>query len=187
MGYFIFGFIFLLIGLLCAYSLVKHKNLSSFYICICFTILFIIWGLAMIILGLGFKDEKFLSATLILGIGLLCISVVIFNISNFFTCKKVILGQYTGYNRYSSTHGITLYSPIFDYEIDGIKYHTQCFYGIKYNQLQATYEIGNTYEIFINEKNPNLIIVERKIKFNNLFLLMFGIFLTFIGVNMFII
>lgn len=74
-------------------------------------------------------------------------------IKNTKRCNILIQGTYAGYSPYIYKN-ITLCYPIFKYNYKGKKYCNQASLSIPDYNLQK-YIKGNTYQIYINDSNPD--------------------------------
>lgn len=81
-------------------------------------------------------------------------------IKNTKRCNILIQGTYTGYSPYAYKN-ITLCYPIFEYNYKGKKYCNQASLSIPDYNLQK-YIKGNTYQIYINDSNPDEYILKKR-------------------------
>lgn len=75
------------------------------------------------------------------------------------SCNFLIKGTYIGYSPYVYKSTI-LYYPMFEYNYKGEKYYNKASLSIPTYNLQK-YVKGNTYQIYINAKNPNEYVLEK--------------------------
>lgn len=75
-------------------------------------------------------------------------------------CNILIQGTYAGYSPYLYKNTM-LYYPIFEYDYNNKKYCNQASLSIPDYNLQK-YIKGNTYQIYINDSNPNEYILEKE-------------------------
>lgn len=106
----------------------------------------------------------------------------IHNINAFFRCKTEIPATYVKYNTYYGSRGITTQVPVFEYTYNGQKYIGQSSHTESYKYLEQNMRIGNSYTIYLNHKNPHIFILRKKIGYQNILMLAFGLFflLTFL-------
>ncbi len=65
----------------------------------------------------------------------------------------------------------------FSYRYEGQDYYSKSKYGVT-KELFEYLRQGGKYNIYINEKKPEIFVVERKVTFNEIFSIGFGIFLV---------
>lgn len=98
-------------------------------------------------------------------------------IKNTKRCNILIQGTYTGYSPYAYKN-VTLCYPIFEYIYKGKKYCNQASLSIPDYNLQK-YIKGNTYQIYINDSNPDEYILEKETQRVLIYALQLGLFLCF--------
>ena len=86
-------------------------------------------------------------------------------------CQNKIKGVCVGVNKLC-VKGLTTYSPVFQYEYNHIKYESVTYQTFYENNMV----IGQTYSIFVNNKNPNSFSVTKKRNYGSYVLLFLGLF-----------
>ncbi len=89
---------------------------------------------------------------------------------NTFRCTKRIQGVFTGVQRYGSK-----YAPVFKYVYDGETIEGRTYQLYSPSQLQSKYTEGETYEIFVDPRDPRICAGERRIVSTVWVYLAFGI------------
>lgn len=96
-------------------------------------------------------------------------------------CNKQIDATYLKFNIYEH-HGIGYrYIPVFKYEFNGNEYENQALQAFS-KKYTKNFVVGEKYTILINEKNPKRFIINRKIKIDEILILLMGLFLFLIGI-----
>jgi len=109
---------------------------------------------------------------ILLFIGLYSIALSIFNFLKKINCQKPITGVFVKNHSIKSS-----YAPVFTYTFNNQEFTGQSFeaYMFKANKLK----IGNTYTIFINEKKPKDFVLNKKIRFADIMVFIFGLLFIF--------
>lgn len=119
-------------------------------------------------------------------LGVLGLIIVIFGIVVIIwklKCRTEVEGVFIRFNAYHSKV-ITRYSPVFQYEFEGVKYERQALNSFK--NENSSYVEGQKYIIFINEKKPTRLVAERKVQIGDIGLVLFGLmFLIGVFIYMF--
>lgn len=97
-------------------------------------------------------------------------------------CTKKIDATYLKFNIYNH-HGMfsSKYIPVFKYNFKGNEYENQAQQSFS-KKSTKNFIVGEKYTILINEKNPQKFIINRKIKIDEILMLLIGLFLLFIGI-----
>ena len=97
-------------------------------------------------------------------------------------CTKKIDATYLKFNIYNH-HGMfsSKYIPVFKYNFKGNEYENQAQQSFL-KKSTKNFIVGEKYTILINEKNPKKFIINRKIKNDEILILLMGLFLFFIGI-----
>ena len=103
-------------------------------------------------------------------------------------CTKKIDATYLKFSIYSRSDLLFSenYKPIFKYEFNGNEYknEAQQLFSKKFTK---NFVVGEKYTILINEKNPKKFIIDRKIRINEISLLLMGLFCEIWGLIEFIV
>ena len=97
-------------------------------------------------------------------------------------CNKEIKAVYCGFNAYPGNRGVTIYSPVFEYGIDGTVYHEQTTQNVPYGMLKNMIQ-GESYFIYINPKRPGMYVLRRKIGYTTVILFFFAIAFPMIAIG----
>ena len=97
-------------------------------------------------------------------------------------CTKKIDATYLKFNIYNH-HGMfsSKYIPVFKYKFNGNEYENQAQQSFS-KKSTKNFLVGEKYTILINEKNPRKFIINRRIKIDEILMLLIGLFLLFIGI-----
>ena len=97
-------------------------------------------------------------------------------------CTKKIDATYLKFNIYNH-HGMfsSKYIPVFKYNFKGNEYENQAQQSFS-KKSTKNFIVGEKYTILINEKNPKKFIINRKIKNDEILILLMGFFLSSIGI-----
>lgn len=96
-------------------------------------------------------------------------------------CTKKINATYLKFNIYNH-HGMLFgrYIPVFKYDFNGNEYENQAQQSFS-KKSTKNFIVGEKYTILINEKNPKKFIINRKIKIDEILMLLMGLFLILSG------
>lgn len=98
--------------------------------------------------------------------GLFLIACGIFHLSKIYSCNKIVDGCCVAKNRtWKIRRWYTSYT--FSYRFDGKEYCSESKYGVT-KELFEYLRQGEMYTIYVNEKKPEIFVVERKITFNEI-------------------
>lgn len=79
-----------------------------------------------------------------------------------FRCNVPVMGRYAGSNRYSGSHGVVNYSPVFAYEYRGVFYQEQTAQSFPARYIRKNFIEGGHYPIYVDSRKPDCFICERK-------------------------
>lgn len=100
-------------------------------------------------------------------------------------CHKKIEATYLKCNTYISGTGghglITQYAPVFKYRFNGKEYEKQTFQTFSKKAIKDLI-VGKNYIILINEKNPKIFILNKKLEIAEIIILLLGIFFILTGI-----
>ena len=96
-------------------------------------------------------------------------------------CNKKIYATYLKFNIYEHHGMIYRYTPVFKYDVNGNKYENQALQSFS-KKFTKNFVVGKKYVILINEKNPKKFIINKKIKIDEILILLMGLFLVFSGI-----
>ncbi len=109
------------------------------------------------------------------GLGVYVIVYGIFCIIKIYSCTELIDGYCAEKERRMKFRRQELHC-VFSYHYEGKDYYSKAKYGLStslFNYLKT----GDKFTIYVNSKKPELFVVERKITFNEIFLIALGLFL----------
>lgn len=121
---------------------------------------------------------------IIMGI-ILILFFIVFQYSKL-KCNKKIEATYLKFNIYKR-HGTIFnkYIPVFKYNFNGNEYENQAMQSSS-KKFTKNFVVGQNYTILINEKNPKRFILNKKIKIDEILILLMGLFLLFSGILSFL-
>lgn len=91
-----------------------------------------------------------------------------------------IVAKCVKYNRYSGGKGPDSYAPVFEYTYGGIRYERQTPAGYPLKEIQFTYQINHSYQIYINEDCPEMCVDTKQLPGVHIFVFLLGMaFLAF--------
>lgn len=168
--------LFLIIcGAFCViYSLFKGytsgTGISKMRVEILIGVFFIIYGAAVIVCERIFGQTCGV-VVFMLGLAGILIFTEWMRISNLIKCKKVIEAKYVGCQTYTN-RGVTYYTPTFEYKYNGVSYKGTTFQNFGKRFMKKHFEDGSYYNIYINPSNPETLIVEKRIFFSDIVVLL---------------
>ncbi len=71
-------------------------------------------------------------------------------------------GTYIKYNTVQSGHGAT-YEPVFRYYVNGEEFQGRCLNKMNLPDIQKQFVIGQTYTIYVSNRDPGYCAVSRKV------------------------
>lgn len=97
-------------------------------------------------------------------------------------CTKKINATYLKFNIYNR-YGMlsSRYIPVFKYNFNGKEYENQAQQSFS-KKFTKNFVVGEKYTILINEKNPKKFIINKKVKIDEMLILVIGLFLLFSGI-----
>lgn len=175
----------MIIGLLwclCAFLCIKQRDKSNKRMerkGIAAGIFFGFFGICGVLGGL--TGNNFLLATsVLLAVALLCIFVFIFGVVNLSRCNLQIPAIYLHFNTYTGNRGYRSYTPVFRYYFRGTMYERQVAENYSLKKINSLFVQGNTYPVWISEKEPEVCITRKKIQGSHILCLVIGIVMLFI-------
>lgn len=160
-------------------SLISHNKRGKKYLPL--LVLFLVSGLIgpLILLRVGMEASDVFTAVLYL-LGSLGVSSIGFlAVIKIFICKTKIMAVYKGRESCITTRGGARYSPQFSYKFQGKRYIESSSEMFSARKLDKLFARGKQYEIYINEKKPNSLLIRRGLQISDLLLIMVG------GINVF--
>ena len=109
------------------------------------------------------------------GFGVYLIAYGVFCIHKIYSCTELVDGYCAEKERRMKFRRQELHC-VFSYRYDGKDYYSKSKYGLS-TSLFNYIEKGDKYTIYVNAKKPELFVVERKITFNEIFLIGCGVVL----------
>lgn len=121
----------------------------------------IVWGLIIVVASVthsGYEGwivaEGFGGVFLVLGIYQGIIKVIV--------CKEKVTAIYMGSKPYSTGKGVTYYEPLFSYIYQNRRYQNTTGETFGKRKLRKRYQEWNSYTIYLNPRNPNVICTRRR-------------------------
>lgn len=90
-------------------------------------------------------------------------------------CNCPIVAKCVKYNRYSGGKGPDSYAPVFEYTYGGIRYERQTPVGYPLKEIQFTYQINHSYQIYINADCPEMCVDTKQLPGVHIFVFLLGI------------
>lgn len=154
----------ILFAILCFMIIKKKRYKEMPVICFIMFVSFISFGISSLIAIFAPYGEILSYPCMIMALGLLLLLVGINDLYSIFRCTKRIEGVYCGYNTYYGSHGVSSYSPVFEYTYNGALYHEQTTQTVSRRQLTKNMTKGNRYSIYINPKCPGVYVLFRRLR-----------------------
>lgn len=168
-----FGIALLLIGSLFFYLKIKGIAVESGTVLI-MGVYCVVWGLLTIvesIMHFGYQGwifaEGFGGVFLWLGIYQGIIKVIV--------CKERVSAIYMGAKPHSTSKGGTYYEPFFSYIYQNRQYQNSTGETFGKRKLKKRYQEWNSYTIYLNPRNPNVICTRRYPQGSAILLMFIGI------------
>ena len=157
------------------YIHIKEKNKNPYFLISAF-----IWLLlpTLMTTGMLLNSEKLIVSAFVFPISLSMIVTSIEHLIRYKKCTIIVSAKCVSFNTSGKGH---YYSPQFSYNYNGetiLVYSFSSYLKRKFNKL---FQINNTYDIFINQENPNDCVDKRCFPINNIFVLIFGIIFFVLG------
>ncbi len=131
------------------------------------------------ILGDILDHEVLLNTSRFLAVSILCFVLFFKLVFDKKVCTTKVIGVYQGYHMFKSVRGYSSYAPVFHYYFQGREYQAQAYENYSLKKITARFTPGNSYEIYINDKNPNQYVTRSGQWGNKILLLSVGLFLLF--------
>ncbi len=126
------------------------------------------------ILG-GILNHSVLLATgIILPVALLCIAVFVFAVINSNKCNTPVTAICLRYREFRGNRGYRSYSPIFHYYFQGNSYESGVAENYSLKKITNLFQEGMSYQVWINEKAPELCITRKKVQGTHILCLVIG-------------
>lgn len=181
------GIMIITLGFLLLFCII-NGNVKIKGAAIVMTVYCFLWGIGMTGLSIAgklnkdFKDYDVI--LLVTGVGFTCFILGIYmGIIRKFQCSHRISARYNGAQA-NTVRGHTTYTPEFSFTYQGEHYSNtsgECF---SKRKLNKRFQIGESYLIYINPKNPNCFCVSRMITKEWIFLIVLGILFLFVSYNL---
>lgn len=160
-------------GILCFVKLDK-KYASERIKGIFLGIFFLAFGICGL-LGEFIPDDKLSFTALMLPVGLICVLVFIYAWYQVCSCKTPVAAVYLHYNEYYGGKGQHSYAPVFRYAFEGKEYERQTYEGYSRRKIEKLFITGETYQILIDEQNPQSCVTRKKVSLNYYVVFLMGI------------
>lgn len=139
----------------------KESKIEKNFCSVCS--LFCFGTMALFICAQVFNSIKCLAAIIIaFGVGILLLAISYRYIYN--QCRIKTNAVFKRYRRISSHTPFNYYIVYYEFEYNDKKYEAQDLQYYFKNKIDNFFVIGNTYEVFINPKDPSTYCVYKKIK-----------------------
>ena len=94
-------------------------------------------------------------------------------------CRQEVQGTFVRSHE-TSFRGVKSCTPVFRYEFASCQYERESIESFSERKVAAKYVAGKSYKIFVNADKPNYFIVDRKIRLDDLGLLLVGLLCIFL-------
>lgn len=140
-------------------------------------ILFLIYGILIMTIPAGndLFGYRYPGYIISWGLGVLFMTVLVFRVMKLFICRTAIDAAYIGASEHVTGKGVSYYIPRFRYHFQNGSYENISGESLSRRKLQRRFQIGSTYTIYINEKNPCIFITRHRPDSADLLLLVFTI------------
>lgn len=156
----------------------RHKEKPGIFAAIIFAF---VCGLAALCIYLFMPhSDNILFFMVALMLGGLFIMLAVHNIASAFRCSEMVDGTYCGYNTYRGNNSASSSAPVFEYVYSGRKHHEQSAQASSRRKLDGMIR-GGTYTIYVDPKHPASFVLDKKIKFGDVMLLLFGVLCIMVG------
>ena len=167
----------LIMGALYTYIHVKEKNKNPFFI-----ISAISWFLLPVLSAIGIllHSEKLLLSALFFPISAFLIATCIEHFVRHKKCTVIVSAKCVSFEM-KGRSPFYYYVPQFSYNYNGEAILAYSFASYLKRKFKKLFEIGGTYDIFIDPQNPKHCVDKRCFPMNNIFILILGIIFLFFG------
>ena len=115
-------------------------------------------------------------------IGVIVIVVYALHINAILACTIETTGTYLKYNTVQSGRGKATYEPVFRYYIKGKKFQGRCLNKMSLPDIQKQFVVGQTYTIYVGNKDPGYFVISRKVPVGNMIGILTGIGIILLAV-----
>jgi len=124
----------------------------------------ILFGLATLIVGVILNSEQLIMKISLCGSGLVLVDLALVKLINNMRCDTLIEAAYVDRVYYNGYRGEGTYAPIFRYIYNGVEYKSEAKQYYTESLMRAKFGLKRKYNIYICSKEPELCVVDRKIK-----------------------
>lgn len=110
------------------------------------------------------------------GMGFIFNTLLLYDIYKLIACSKKVVATYMGCDRYPVAKGPDQYTPKFSYCFNGRKYLNATGSTYTAKKISKKYDYSAEYKIYVDPRNPNIIMDSRKLRLFDFFCLFSGIF-----------
>lgn len=114
--------------------------------------------------------------------GTILIVVCVLNIKAVLTCTIETTGTYIKYNFAGNRRREASYEPVFRYYIEGEEFQGGCVNRMYLSDIQKKFVPGQTYTIYVSNKDPGHFAISRKVPAGDIFGILVGIWFILMGV-----
>lgn len=97
------------------------------------------------------------------------------------TCTIETTGTYIKYNTVKRGRGEITYQPVFRYYINGEEFQGRYLGGMRLPDIQKKFVPGQTYTIYVSNKEPGYFVISRKVPIGCVFGILMGIWFIYMG------
>lgn len=182
MVFFIFGVMFIVFGVLCVVRVERVTKRERTEL-LATGVVLIVFGMLGVV-GAVIKDYKIMLTSIFIPGSLACIYIPIKVAWQMKQCNHLVVARCVSYNRYSGGKGQSSYAPVFRYTYRGQNYERQTPIGYRLKKVQRMYEIGQSYQIYINENCPEMCVNVKKFPVTHIIVEVMGILMLALYVKL---
>lgn len=97
------------------------------------------------------------------------------------TCTIETTGTYIKYNTVNRGRRGATYEPVFRYSINGEEFQGRCLGEMRLPDIQKKFVPGQTYTIYVSNKEPGCFAISRKVPIECIFGILVGIWFIYMG------
>lgn len=178
------GIMFIFLGI--AMLLFTSNGLATSKLALFASIYLIIFGSSFVVIWYLVENnnlhESYYMIDMGLGVGIMFLLTFFYKISKFFICTLRIKAEYLYCNIYT-TRTVVSYSPIFRFSYNNNSIENSVGEVLSKRQIKK-YKEGEMYDVYINPKNPYMMLLKKNIRFSDVSLFTLGILFIAVALNL---
>lgn len=96
-------------------------------------------------------------------------------------CKEAVNGKFVRWDSMTPKKDGEQFSPVFEFYLGDDWYSCRSFECFSMKQVKDRYKQGSTYKIFVNPKKPKDMIIERKLYWEDYWVMVLALFCLFMA------